>query len=180
MTWVAVAHLMLSFLHLKPSGETYRRIVLLTCKGAKLRHSVWYVTMAGTMADGQFLPGFMLYGIPVGDSRYVKHHLRLKVEEVGREVEQILAVLKGEGQAIWTVARASTIMKLDYHLALCYPTDMAEAAKEMDKLLYNMLESASGLFIPKVDEGRGVECFLQIHDEGIMAEPIRITWSDFL
>ena len=24
-------------------------------------------------------------------------------------------------------------MKLDYHLSLCYPSDMAEAAKEMDK-----------------------------------------------
>ena len=55
-------------------------------------------------------------------------------------MRELLEVLQGEGQAIWTVLRSSTIMKLDYHLALCYPSDMAEAASEMDNLLYNMLE----------------------------------------
>ena len=49
-------------------------------------------------------------------------------------------------------------MKLDYHLALCYPSDMLEAAKEMDRLLWTMLECSSGITIPRVDMGRGVEC----------------------
>ena len=84
---------------------------------------------AGTVVDGEFLPGFMMYGIPIGDRRYVKHQLALKVQGVGKEVEQVLKVLQGEGQAIWTVARSSTLMKLDYHLALCYPTDMVEACR---------------------------------------------------
>ena len=53
-------------------------------------------------------------------------------------------------------------MKLDYHLALCYPTDSAQAASEMDQLLYNMLEGATDLDIPKVDTGRGVECCPQV------------------
>ena len=91
----------------------------------------------------------------------MKHQLALKVQGVGKEVEQVLKVLQGEGQAIWTVARSSTLMKLDYHLALCYPTDMVEAAREMDRLLHTMLECSSTLSIPKVDEGRGVECCLQ-------------------
>ena len=51
---------------------------------------------------------------------------------------------------------------LDYHMALCYPTDMAEAAKEMDRLLFTMLECSSSQSIPKIDEGRGVECCMQI------------------
>ena len=91
----------------------------------------------------------------------MKHQLALKVQGVGKEVEQVLKVLQGEGQAIWTVARSSTLMKLDYHLALCYPTDMVEAAIEMDRLLRTILECSSTLSIPKVDEGRGVECCLQ-------------------
>ena len=53
-------------------------------------------------------------------------------------------------------------MKLDYHLALCYPSDIAEAAAEMDQLLYTMLESATGLAIPRVDQGRGIECCPQV------------------
>ena len=32
-------------------------------------------------------------------------------------------------------------MKLDYHLSLCYPTDMNVAAKEMHNLLWLMLAS---------------------------------------
>ena len=52
---------------------------------------------AGIMVGDEFLPGFMLYGIPIGDSRYVKHQLNMKVQEVAREVEQVLEVLQGEG-----------------------------------------------------------------------------------
>ena len=101
------------------------------------------------------------------------------MKEVAREVEQILEVLQDEGQAIWTVARSSTIMKLDYHLALCYPTDMVEAAKEMDRLLKTLLECASGLSIPNGDEGRGVECCPQttvtrLHDKSYQDFMVRM------
>ena len=116
------------------------------------------LTRAGTLLDGTFQPGFILYGIPVGTPEYVQHHLSLKVQEVAGEVEQVVDVLEGEGQAIWTIARASTVMKLDYHLSLCYPSDMEVAAREMDRLLWSMVERAAGLSIPKLEEGRGVEC----------------------
>ena len=115
------------------------------------------LTVAGSMVEGQFLPGFMCYGIPIGTSGYVKHHLSLKVQEVATEVQEIVKVLEGEGQAIWTIARSSTATKLDYHLSLCYPSDMAEAARQMDSQLISMLNSATGLTIPMVEEGRGVE-----------------------
>ena len=67
----------------------------------------------------------------------------MKVQEVGREVGEIVRVLEGEGQSIWTIARSSTAMKLDYHLALCYPTDMEEASRQMDDILWSMLVSPS-------------------------------------
>ena len=73
-------------------------------------------------------------------------------------MEQIVKVLDGEGQAIWAIARSSTAMKLDYHLSLCYPSDMEVAAREMDNRLWFMLQKAAGFSIPRVDEGRGVEC----------------------
>ena len=53
-------------------------------------------------------------------------------------------------------------MKLDYHLSLCYPADMAVAAREMDRLLWSMVERAAGLSIPNLEEGRGVECVLTV------------------
>ena len=112
---------------------------------------------AGTMVDGEFLPGFLCYGIPVGTPGYVRHHLDVKVQGIGKEVQEIVKVLEEEGQAIWTIARASTAMKLDYHLSLCYPTDMEYAARMMDDILWNMLEKAALMSIPRVDEGRGLE-----------------------
>ena len=80
----------------------------------------------------------------------------MKVQEVAKEVEKIVSVMEGEGQAIWTILRSSTAMKLDYHLSLCYPSDMLLAAREMDNLLWLMLEKAAGLNIPRIDGGRGV------------------------
>ena len=113
--------------------------------------------VAGCEVEGQFLPGFMCYGIPIGTQAYVKHQLSLKVQEVAKEVEEIVKVLDGEGQAIWTVARSSTATKMDYHLVMCYPSDMLEAAEEMDRILVSMVERAAHLSIPMIDEGRGVE-----------------------
>ena len=95
----------------------------------------------------------------------------------------MLKVFQGEGQAIRTVVRSSTIMKLDYHLALCYPYDMKEATMEMDRLLKTMLECASGFSIPRLDEGRGVKCCPQTtvtrlqgrsYQDWILRMPVRL------
>ena len=141
------------------------------------------LTRAGTMVGDHFEPGFLLYGIPVGSKAYVRHHLNLKVIEVTREVEQVLETLEGEGQSIWTVARASTLMKLDYHISLCYPSDMEEAAREMDNLLWRMMEKATNLSIPKTEEGKGFECCIQTpvtrhqgrsYQDWILRTPVRL------
>ena len=142
--------------------------------------------ISGTEVESSFEPGFMCYGIPVGTSSYVRHHLLKKVEDIAREVEQVCSVLEGEGQAIWNVARMSTAQKLDYHLTLCYPEDIVEAAEKMDEVLWNMLEKASGLDIPKVDEGRGVDCCPQTtvrrvrgrsYQDWLVRQPVRLGGS---
>ena len=48
---------------------------------------------------GEFLSGFVLYGIPVGLSRLVKNHISHKIAKVAMEVREVLEVLQGEGQA---------------------------------------------------------------------------------
>ena len=76
--------------------------------------------------EGVFQPDFICYGIPVGSKSYVKHHLSLKVQEVTREVGEVLTTL-GRPSGRWP--GSSPLMKLDYHISLCYPSDMAEAAR---------------------------------------------------
>ena len=98
-------------------------------------------------------------------------------------MDDVLEVLDGEGQAIWTVLRSSTLMKLDYHLGLCYPSDIAEAACALDHLLFKMLEKATGLSIPRLEQGRGVECCTHVpvdrlHDKSyqdwMVRQPVRL------
>ena len=72
------------------------------------------------------------------------------------EVSAIIKVLKGEGQAIWTISRSSTAMKLYYCLSLCYPYDMNEAKKEIDHLLLSMVQKAFKITIPMNEEDETV------------------------
>jgi hypothetical protein len=67
---------------------------------------VWPELVLTVMA-GEYLSGFDLYGIPIGESRFVKHPMSLKIAEVAKEVREVLEVLPGEGHAIWTVLRSA-------------------------------------------------------------------------
>ena len=67
-----------------------------------------------------------------------------------------------DGQAIWVILKCSLAQKLDWHLSLSYPTDIIEAAIEMDSILWDLLQHATKLHIPRVEEGLGVECVLQV------------------
>ena len=85
-----------------------------------------------------------------------------KVQEVKGEVERVKEVLGVEdGQAVWSILKCSLSQKLDWHLSLCYPSDISDAAAELDSVLWDLLEHATKLHIPKGEEGLGVECILQ-------------------
>ena len=112
---------------------------------------------------GEWLNGFVCYGIPVGTTEYVKHMLGDKVAELQGEVNRVKEVLGEEdGQAIWCILKCSLAQKLDWHLSLCYPSDIRGAAQEIDLLLWNLLEYATKLHIPGRDESLGTECVLQV------------------
>ena len=72
-----------------------------------LEHLRVWPELVLTVKAGEYLSGFDLYGIPIGESRFVKHPMSLKIAEVAKEVREVLEVLPGEGHAIWTVLRSA-------------------------------------------------------------------------
>ena len=76
------------------------------------------MTRAGTSVGDVWCPGFLCYGIPVGDSWYVQHMLNENVQEIKKEVVRVKAMLVEEdSQAIWTILHCSLSQKLDCHLS---------------------------------------------------------------
>ena len=63
---------------------------------------------------------------------------------------------------MWTILKNSTAHKLDYWLSLVHPTQMEEASKRVDKLLWHMLEESVGSSIPLTDEALGYEHILEL------------------
>ena len=114
------------------------------------------------MVDGQFQPGFICYGIPVGSDAYVRHTLCDKARKVERDVTKVVDTLTKDNQALWVALHRSHAHKMDYHLALCYPSDILPVAQRFDAILWSALESATGQHIPRREEGLGIECVLDI------------------
>ena len=110
---------------------------------------------AGQVADGQWEPGMICYGIPVGTDGYVLSKLNEKVSEVAAEIETVTEVLQDHHQALWTDLRSSTSHKLDHWLPLVYPSRLSTAAQRMDKLQMNVVKTILGMKIPLEGEGLG-------------------------
>ena len=124
---------------------------------------------AGVALEGGFAPGFLCYGIPIGSREYVGHMLDEKAQEVVREVEEITEILAEDSQALWVVLHRSLAHKMDYHLSLCYPSDIKPSATYLDSVFWSMLERVVGQQIPRTNMGWGFECMLNIPVES-MAE----------
>ena len=117
---------------------------------------------AGRMVNGVFEPGMEVYGIGVGSDAFVSAFLDSKVEEIKETVEKTCRLLEDDLQAKWTFLTSSICHKLSYHLSLQYPSDIQPHAERLDTILWGMLEEATGLHIPRVEEGLGVECVLEV------------------
>ena len=122
---------------------------------------------AGVMLDGVFFLGFECYGVGIGSEAFVKNFIGGKVEEVCKVVQKSCHLLEGDLQAKWTLLSSSVSQKLGYLLSLQYPSDIKEAAGHLDTVLWGMLEAATGLHIPQVEEGKGVECVLAPPVQGL-------------
>ena len=109
-------------------------------------------TLAGSTVDGVFTPGFICVGSPIGSDAYVKAKMKVKVEELRKEVLKTVSLLKDEKQALWTCLRSSFSHKLEYWLAMVHPSQMEEAAREVDSIFWNILEEVCCSHLPR-EEG---------------------------
>ena len=111
--------------------------------------------MAGKVVGGVWVPGLILYRVPIGDDRYVLETLQEKVREVAEGAVQACKVLATEKQSLWTLLRASVKFQFEYWLSLVYPSLVRPAARAMDRVLWEMLEKVCGQHIPREEEGLG-------------------------
>ena len=68
--------------------------------------------------DGQFAPGLLVYGVPVGSDLYVTKMLDKKVQEIEANADKAIELLSHDKQALWTVVRSSIQHQFDYWLML--------------------------------------------------------------
>ena len=99
---------------------------------------------AGVEVDKEFFPGFICYGIPIGHPSYKREMLRQKAEEQVEEMEEICSILGNDSQALWVVLHRSVAHRMDYHLSMCYPSDIRPTAAYLDSRLWAMLERTVG------------------------------------
>ena len=92
------------------------------------------------------------------------------MEEITEVVTKTCDLLEQDLQAKWTMLTASVAQKLSYSLSLQYPSDIRAAASRLDKVLWDMMEKATGLNIPQGEEGRGVECVLDVPVRGLRGQ----------
>ena len=117
---------------------------------------------AGSEIAGQWEPGWVVYGIPIGSDRYVAHMLDSKVKEVAQSAARACEVLEGESQALWSVLRLSVQQQFGYWLSLVHPSQIARAADRVDTILWGVLESISGVSILTGGEGLLYTCPMEV------------------
>ena len=105
------------------------------------------------MVEGRFEPGFICYGIPMGSDAYVGKALWEKA--AGRQpgdLEKVTSILAKDSQALWVTVHRSIAHKMDYHLSLCYPSDILPVARHLDAVVWAAFERAVGQHVPRRQE----------------------------
>ena len=121
--------------------------------------------VAGVQVEEVFHPGMIVYEIPVGSDMYVQHMLDSAVSDIASEVMQVQEVLAGESQAVWSILLSSLAHKLDWHLTLCYPSDIKAMATRLDNIFWSVLETLTRVPIPRGGHGTlARDCVLQVEE----------------
>ena len=124
---------------------------------------------AGVLINGVFWPGFLCYGVAIGSKQFVDNFLGLKVQQLSGEMDRVVAVLKNDNQAAWTLLSTSLTQQLDYSLTLQYPHDILPFASSLDDHVWSVLEQICGQHIPKEEEGLGTECVVVVPQVPLLA-----------
>ena len=121
------------------------------------------IVLAGEIVDDVWENGFICYGVPVGSDKYVRSKLNLKVEEVTMGALRACQVLgESEKMTLWQVLRQSISKQFDWWLSLVYPSIVREAARDIDRVIWGVLESVAGSHIPRRGEGKNWDCPLLV------------------
>ena len=103
--------------------------------------------------DEEIVPGLIVYGVPVGTDDYVTIMLDRKVDEIEKNVNQVVEILHQDKQALWTVLRSSIQHQFGYWLMLVHPSLIQVAARRVDTIMVRVLETLLGYRINTPDLG---------------------------
>ena len=107
------------------------------------------MTVAGQDIEGSFVRGFLCWGVPVGEDRYVSKVLDDKVTQILAEGRCSLEVLGLKHRhAAWIGLKQSVWQRFEYWCQNCYPSLTLPAAARLDQGLHSLLEMVVGLQIP--------------------------------
>ena len=115
------------------------------------------LTLAGEEVDGEFLRGFLCFGVPIGSEAYVTHKLQEQANEIIKDGERARQVLGSNYQSLWSTLRLSIANRFQYWMQLTPPSICEPVARELDNALWNILEASSGFKIPRGGEEGGLE-----------------------
>ena len=129
--------------------------------------------LAGEQVNGSFLRGFMCFGIPVGEDRYVSWKLQEIADQLLEEARQVQEVLAKNRQALWASLRASIQQRFDYWCSLCRPSLVKPVAAYLDQGLWKVVEAAVGSQVPRTGHllGGGADCVVTTPVSGFEARP---------
>ena len=111
--------------------------------------------LAGEQRGESFIRGFFCYGVPVGESGFVREKLMDKAREIADDAGKAVEILGSHKQALWSCLRLSISQRFDYWLQLSRPSDILASATWLDQQLWQVLQHAVGFNIPRASEGRG-------------------------
>ena len=101
-----------------------------------------------------------MYGVPVGSDRYCAYKLQIIAERIISDARQTVDLLAADRQSLWSALRLSIAQRFDYWLQTSYPSVVKPIAVWLDKELWKVLESATGLKIPRGASDNSWNCTL--------------------
>ena len=119
-------------------------------------------SLAEIMLGGTFLPGMLVYGVPVGVDLYFTTMLDSKVSEIEENAMKAVKLLGENKQALWTVLRSSIKHQFEYWLGLVHLSLTQAAANRMDSVVCKVMESLVGYHIPLENEGLKWEYVVEV------------------
>ena len=114
------------------------------------------ISLAGEKVGENFLPGLMVYGVPVGSPAYITFKLREKAKVIVEDAEKIKKALASDRQGLWSALRLSLVARFGYLQQHVEPSLCEPVARELDEALWKILEAACGFDIPRGAEQGGL------------------------